>query len=206
MYVPPAFREDDIAKLHALMRQHSFATLVTHEEAGPFASHLPLLIGGSNGPCGTLRGHMARANPQWRHFRDSGEVLAIFTGPHAYVSPSWYETELSVPTWNYAAVHAHGTPRLIEDLDAVLALLRETVAVYEGGFETPWPFALPEEFTRRLIQGIVAFEIEITRLEGKLKLNQNRPESDRTGVIAALSRSGRPDDLAVAALMRSVGE
>jgi transcriptional regulator len=183
------------------MREHSFATLVTRDEGSCFATHLPLLLEAEGGESGRLVGHVARANPQWEHLRDQPEALAIFQGPHAYVSPSWYETELSVPTWNYTAVHAYGAARLIEGDAELLALLRKMVAVYEAGFEEPWPFALPEDYTRKLLRGIVGFEIRITRLEGKFKLGQNRPEGDRQGVIDNLKRSRDGQAPLVARLM-----
>ena len=115
MYIPKAFREDDITTLHKFMREYSFATLITQHKGVPFATHLPFILDAQCGPNGALLAHVARANPQWHDFVDEQEVLVIFQGPHAYISPSWYEVELSVPTWNYAVVHAYGIPRLIED-------------------------------------------------------------------------------------------
>lgn len=200
MYIPPAFREEDLDTLHGLMRRHSFATLVTLDGSRPFATHLPLLLDPQRGPFGTLRGHVARANPQGRHLEGDEEVLAIFQGPHAYMSPSWYETALSVPTWNYVAVHAYGTPRLL-DAEETLVLLRDLVQEYESGFEQPWPFDLPDEFTRKLLQAITGFEIEVTRLEGKQKLSQNRSEADRLGAESGLRTLGDPNSLAIADLM-----
>ena len=145
---------------------------------------------------------MARANPQWRHFASGGEVLAIFHGPHGYVSPSWYQTELAVPTWNYATVHAYGVPTLIHEPEGVASLLNETVSTYEASFEQPWRGELPAEFVDKLTQGIVAFELPITRIEGKFKLSQNRSAADLQGVIDALSCTGDAEDLALARMMR----
>ena len=125
MYVPAAFAETDTAKLHEFMRRNSFAVLTSNGEGGLVASHLPLLLDADAGPNGHLLGHMARANPQWRDVR--GEVMAVFSGPHAYVSPSWYEEEGTVPTWNYVAVHAYGTFHLVEDRDGLLDILRRSV-------------------------------------------------------------------------------
>jgi len=202
MYLPPAFREEDLGRLHGLMREHSFAILVTQDGEAPFATHLPLLLDEARGPLGALRGHVARANPQWRCFSDQ-EALAIFSGPHAYVSPAWYETELSVPTWNYVAVHAYGRVRLLEGEGELDGLLRDLVAEYEAGRPEPWADALPAEYRQGLMQGIVGFELEITRLEGKRKLSQNRSAADRAGVIEGLLGQGTQDATAVAQLMQA---
>jgi transcriptional regulator len=128
--------------------------------------------------------------------------LTIFQGPHAYVSPSWYETELSVPTWNYAVVHAYGTPRVIEDSAALYDILKAVVQMYEAPFEQPWPFALPEDYVDKMMRAIVGFSISITRLEGKYKLSQNRPPEDQQRVVEALHRQGDELSTDTAALMR----
>ena|SRR5437762_14230226 len=140
MYIPKAFREDDIAVLHAFMREYSFATLVTQQDGTPLANHFPFLLDAERGPYGTLRAHMARANPQWRTFDETKEALVIFQGPHAYVSPSWYgdEVELSVPTWNYSVVQAYGLPRLIEENTELYNILQATVQTNEASFANPW--------------------------------------------------------------------
>ena len=200
MYIPKAFREDHINTLHKLMREYSFATLITQHEGVPFATHLPFILDAQRGPNGTLLAHMARANPQWHDFASAQDVLVIFQGPHAYISPSWYEVELSVPTWNYAVVHAYGIPRLIEDGEELYQLLKTLIETHEAQFEKPWPFQLPDDYLQKMMRGIVGFEIEITRLEGKFKLSQNRTEAEREKVIAALQKS--TDTLAVAELMR----
>jgi transcriptional regulator len=200
MYIPKSFGEDDIGTLHKLMREYSFATLVTQHEGVPFATHLPFLFDAERGPHGILLAHMARANPQWHDFDTAQEVLVIFQGPHAYISPSWYEVELSVPTWNYAIVHAYGLPRLIEEHDKLFNLLKTLIETHEAQFENPWPFQLPEDYLQKMMRGVVGFEIEITRLEGKFKLSQNRTEAERENVIAALEESS--DTLAVAELMK----
>jgi transcriptional regulator len=204
MYIPNAFHLDELNAIHELMRRHSFATLVSVTEGTPFASHIPLLLDPERGQYGTLRGHVARGNRQWRHFESGAEVLAMFHGPHAYVSPSWYETPLSVPTWNYTAVHAYGPARVTTDEARVVDLLRDLVTEYESGFAEPWSMPLPEEFIDKLIPGIVAFEIEITRLEGKAKLSQNRPDADREGAVAALAQRPDAGSREVAALMEAL--
>ena len=202
MYMPELYREDDLPTLHALMRDYSFATLVTQHEGAPFASHLPLILETDQGPYGTLFGHMARANPQWRDFDAGQEVLVMFQGPHTYVSPSWYEVELSVPTWNYAAVHAYGTARLMTDYDACYALLDTLVRTHEAQFARPWLFQLPEDYVRKMMQGIVALAIRITRLQGKLKLSQNRSLTDQQNVAATLQHSADAVSRDVGTLMQ----
>ena len=202
MYMPELFREDDLATLQALMQDYSFATLITQPQGVPFATHLPLILEADEGPYGTLLGHVARANPQWRDLETPQEVLAIFQGPHSYVSPCWYEVELSVPTWNYAAVHAYGTPRLITDYDACYALLDTLVRTHEAQFARPWLFQLPEDYVRKMMQGIVAFAIHITRLEGKFKLSQNRSLADQQHVAATLQQSADAVSRDVGTLMQ----
>jgi transcriptional regulator len=199
MYIPKHFREDDLDTVHNLIRTYSFATLITQHEGVPFATHLPFILDSKRGPNGTLLAHMARANPQWHDFVSEQEVLVIFQGPHAYISPSWYEVELSVPTWNYAVVHAYGIPRLIEDGEELYKLLKILIETHEAQVEKPWPFQLPNDYLQKMMRGIVGFEIEITRIEGKFKMSQNRTESERENVIAALQES--KDTLAVAKLM-----
>jgi transcriptional regulator len=205
MYTPEAFREDDIARLHTLMQDYNFAVLVTQQPDGvPVATHLPFIVDTKRGSYGygTLLCHMARANPQWRSFASEHEVLVIFQGPHAYVSPSWYKEALSVPTWNYAVVHAYGKPRIIEDATELCETLRTLIEQSEAQFEKPWPFDLPQDFVQQKMHGIVGVEIEITRLEGKFKLSQNRPLADQVHVAATLHSSGDPLSESVVQLMQ----
>ncbi len=202
MYTPAPFQVHDSAELAAFMRRHSFATIVTHDGSIPHATHLPVLLREGAGPHGTLVSHMARGNPQWRHFENGQEVLVIFTGPHAYISPVWYGTHPSVPTWNYTAVHAYGVPRLVSDPARFAGMLHELVEFYEVPREPRWPGEMPVEYRDRLMAGIVGVEIEITRLEGKYKLGQNRPQ-DQPGVIAALAASADQTDRETAELMRA---
>ncbi len=189
MYTPEAFREEDITRLHTLMQNYNFAALVTQQPDGvPVATHLPFLLDTKRGSSGygTLLCHMARANPQWRTFASERELLVIFQGPHAYVSPSWYEEALSVPTWNYAVVHAYGKPRIIKDATELYGVLRTLVEQSEAQFAKPWPFDLPQDFVEQKMRGTVGIEIEITRLEGKFKLSQNRPVIDQVNVATTL--------------------
>jgi transcriptional regulator len=192
MYIPAAFRETRQEVLHALIREHSFATLISQLDGQLFATHLPILLDASRGAAGTLVGHMARANPHWHAFvADSAESLAIFQGPHAYISPNWYRSEQAVPTWNYSAVHAYGTPLPLEDAGRVRALLDETVGTFEAGLPRQWTTArVAEEYISGLARGIVAFEMPIARLEGKRKLSQNRPADDILGAAAGLQANG----------------
>jgi transcriptional regulator len=201
MYVPEAnaFREPRV--LHGFLERHAFALLVTAREGGFEATHLPLWLEPERGPHGTLFGHVARANPHWRSFDGRARALAVFAGPHAYVSPRWYQKP-GVPTWNYLAVHAEGVPRIVDDPEAVRALLVRLTETYDGpgGYE-----ALPEELVMRLSRGIVAFELPIDRLVGKRKLSQNKSAADRAGVVAGLFASGEPDAVAIAELIQAAG-
>ena len=202
MYIPKAFREDDLPTLHLLMQTYSFATLVSQHDGVPYASHLPLALRPEAGQAGTLIGHMARANPQWQSFDGEQEVLVIFQGPHTYVSPSWYTVQPSVPTWNYAAVHAYGAPRLIEDEAEIYEALQQLVRTYEASQVQPWTLDGPNEFLRKMMRAIVGFSISIARLEGKYKLSQNRSPHDQEQVVQRLAAQDEPLDTAVAALMQ----
>jgi transcriptional regulator len=200
MYVPASFAETDPTVLHAFMRRNSFAVLTTKGADGLSANHLPLLLDAEVGAHGRLFGHMARANPQWRHAEC--EALAVFSGPHAYISPTWYQEEATVPTWNYVAVHAHGRLRIVDDEEALLEILSRSVATYEAAMPTPWTFDASSPHVRSQLRAIVGFQVEITRLEGKWKLNQNHPEHRRRRVAEALAGRTDADSLAIAELMR----
>jgi transcriptional regulator len=204
MYRPAHFIENNPAHIEGLMQRHSFATVVTHDGEASFATHMPVLYHADSGQHGTLVSHMARANPQWQHFTDGREVLVIFHGPHAYISPTWYETRLAVPTWNYAVVHAYGIPRLVEDAASLRVILRELVAVFENHRTEPFGAELTDEYLDKLSPAIVGFKITVTRLEGKFKLSQNRSAADKAGVIAALQNSPDQIDHEVASMMGRV--
>ncbi len=204
MYIPASFAETDPDKLFDFIERHSFATLISTNQTEPLASHLPLLIERQAGTHGCLLGHMARANPQWKG-TDGQRVLAIFHGPHAYISPTWYEAQQVVPTWNYVAVHAYGTLRVDEDGDRLLQRLRQTINVYEAGMPSPWPIdAQDGNFINRLLEAIVGFEIELDRIEGKWKLNQNHPLERRNRVIRALREQGDQNSRSIADLMAAL--
>jgi len=204
MYIPRDFRLDDRDVLFEHMASNNFATIVTAQDGSLVASHLPFVVDREAGESGTLTAHMARANGQWQTLRGDQEALVIFQGPHAYVSPSWYETHPSVPTWNYLTVHAYGRPRLIEDETRVRALLHDLIAQHEAP-DSGWTMESAEEYVAKMLRNIVAFEILISRLEGKAKLSQNRDETDRDNVAAKLSASSYEVEREVGDLMRRMG-
>ncbi len=196
MYNPPAFREDRIDRLHAMMRAQPLANLVIAAGEGFEASPLPLLIDPEPAPLGTLSGHIARGNPLARG--DGAMALAIFMGPDAYVTPSWYatkrETGRVVPTWNYVTIHAEGRLRFFDDPASLLALVKRLTARHEAGRAAPWAVEdAPADFIAAQLKGIVGFTLALTRLEGKWKMSQNRPPADRAGVIAGLGEAGRAE-------------
>ena len=200
-YNPRHFQEKDIARLHALIREHPFATLITVQDAVPIITHIPFILDAEHGPFGTLYGHIALANQHWQALTETQEALVIFHGPHAYVTPSWYAEGLNVPTWNYAVVHAYGRPRVIEDQAEFYRLLAEQVKTYEAPFADPWLFELPDDFVQKKMLGIVGFALDLTRLEGKFKISQNRPEVDRIHVAEMLDED--TETKGVAGLMRA---
>jgi len=203
MYRPRHFDINDSSALFRVMRDNSFALLVSAGTGGLVASHIPLSLDAVGGGRGRLFGHVARANDQWRGFDGKAEAMAVFQGVHAYVSPSWYVSEIMVPTWNYVAVHAYGRPKVIADAAAVRAHLARLVATYESPATGPWSLdRLPDDYVQRMIKGIVAFEMPIERLEGKFKLSQNRSATDRDGAIKGLEGSGDAVAREVARLMR----
>jgi transcriptional regulator len=205
MYIPPAFKDDDIDHIRAIIRDARLATLVTATADGPVATPMPLFLDASEGENGVLYGHLARANPQWR-LPPLGEALAIFNGPEAYVTPSWYatkqETGKVVPTWNYVAVHAYGPVEFFEEAERLLDVVTRLTSKHEGARAKPWAVAdAPADFIAAQLRGIVGVRIPVTRFEGKRKMSQNRPEADRAGVAAGLSASESPQDREVAPLI-----
>jgi transcriptional regulator len=204
VYIPQHFREDRSDVLHAFMEESSFATVITAASEGMFATHIPVLLDGSAGRSGTLRGHVAKANPHWQLMNGINETLVIFTGPHAYISPSWYASGGRVPTWNYVAVHAYGKAHVIKEGAALRRLVEETVHRYEDGFERPWHMSsLTEEQAAPLLSAIVGFEMPIERLEGKRKLGQNRSRADREAMVRGLRAYGRDDAAVIADLIEA---
>ena len=208
MYTPKANEETNIAVLHNFMRENPLCVLVTHSERGLLASHLPLVLEDDGSSYGVLKGHFARANPQWKEAAPLEDALAIFSGPHHYISASWYPGTMAdgkeVPTWNYVAVYAYGRLRIIEDLAWLLDHLRALAERSEVIVELPWKLSdAPPEFIAKLTGGIVGFEIPITRLEGKWKVSQNRDEQDATAVMQGLESLGTPEATAMQELIAS---
>lgn len=201
MYVPPSFRVTDTAVLQDFIDQHGFATLISQANGEPFATHLPLMLDRGAGDLGRLAGHVAKANSQWRSLADQ-PLLAIFHGPHAYISPGWMEARDVVPTWNYVAVHAYGRAQLVDNAIRLREIVEQLVAKYEASRPTPWSLAEPSaEYLDRMLAGIVGFEVEVERLEGKWKLSQNYPPERRQSIMDGLRETDRPDELAIADLM-----
>ena len=182
MYVPTHFSVADRKSLDRVIRDNPFGLLVGTADGAPLATHLPFLLDGDR-----LLGHFARGNPHWKAIDGATEMLAVFSGPHAYVSPRWYAPGPAVPTWNYVAVHVYGAPRIIDDTASVCALLDTLVGEYEAG---AWTLdGQDADYIDRMTRGIVAFEMPVTRIEGKFKLSQNRPAEDRRRVAAELAES-----------------
>jgi len=203
MYIPEHFKEINSERISALIEGNSFGMLVTAPDGVPFVSHLPFIFDYTAGAKGKLLCHMARANPQWQHFLMGGEILAVFQGPHAYVSPSWYSSP-GVPTWNYAVVHLRGKPRLIESESELEALVERLTHVHESHMPNPWKPNLAGERRAKLLGMIVGFEIEVTDIQAKFKLSQNRPPEDQQSVTEKLDQSNNQTEIAVAKLMTEV--
>ena len=208
MYLPSHFKEDRVPVLHAAMREIALATLVTSGSAGMEASHVPLLLDPEPKPYGTLVGHIARANPQWRRLQEGTESLAIFLGPERYITPDWYPSKRAdgkvVPTWNYVAVHAYGVLKLHHEREWLLDLVSRLTRTHEAPRATPWAVTdAPAEFVDQMLRAIVGFELPIARLEGKWKMSQNRSVEDRGGVLAGLAREDGAEGGDVAAAIRA---
>lgn len=204
MYIPPPFAGPEPQALWEFMRANSFATLVSHLDGELFATHLPLLVRPGEGNAGHLVGHVARANPCW-HDLSASDVLVVFAGPHAYISPRWYEAANVVPTWNYVAVHATGRCTLIDDDAEARDVLAEFVTTYESGSERPWRLDAEAKYFYQMAKQIVAFRIEVTRLEGKWKLSQNHPPERRANVARELLASADPQAQEIGRLMQQFG-
>jgi transcriptional regulator len=209
MYVPSQFEERRLDVMHKLITDHAFGTLVTLNAAGINADHLPFELDPSAGEFGTLRAHVARANPLWRESSTDVEALAIFEGANAYVSPSWYPSKQDdgkvVPTWNYMVVHAYGPLRVIDDPVWLKGLVGRLTDRHESGRSAQWSVAdAPQDYIDKLLNAIVGIEIPVTRLIGKWKISQNRSSVDRAGVVAGLNASGGMDESAMARAISSV--
>jgi transcriptional regulator len=205
MYIPRANKEDRIPVLHKLMAEQPFASLVTMGTSGLFASHIPMVLE-PNGAMGLLKGHLSRANTQWRDYTPSVEALAIFFGPQHYITPTWYpekqETGKVVPTWNYVVVHAYGHLKVIEDSEWLMSHLEKLTSIHEADSPIPWKISdAPADYIASQRKGIVGLEMEIERLEGKWKVSQNRSVQDRSGVAHGLGELNTTESLAMKALV-----
>jgi transcriptional regulator len=201
MYVPKHFEVADAATLAAFLRANPFATMVSLLNGEMIATHLPVLLDGDAAAGGRLVGHVARANPHWQAFDGATESLVIFAGPHAYVSPAWYDISPAVPTWNYAAVHVYGVARALEDAEALAGIVDRLTEVFDrSGYG---PKSVSPEYKAGMLRGIVGFELQITRVQGKYKLSQNRSLEDRRSVVHHLEQSPHGVEQALAGLMQA---
>ena len=207
MYLPRHFEETRVEVLHDLIRAHPLGALVMLTPGGLDANHIPLEIDPAPAPLGTLRGHVARANPVWKDVASGAETLVIFQGPGIYVSPAWYPTKQAtgkvVPTWNYVVVHAHGTVRFIDDRAWLRAFVETLTDRHESGRPDPWKVTdAPADYVDTMVGAIIGLEVRITRLIGKWKVSQNRPAHDRERVVAGLTQQGGQPALEMAELVR----
>jgi len=206
MYIPRHNAENRIPVMHALLVSEPFATLVTLGSAGLFASHIPMVLEHGDSEFGTLKGHISRANTQWRDLVATVDALAIFAGHHHYISPNWYpetkEHGQEVPTWNYVVVHAYGPLKVIQDEDWLRKHVERLTDIHEAASPAPWKVSdAPTDFIQSLLHGIVGLELPIQRLEGKWKVSQNRTDRERKGVIEGLGQLDTPESLAMKALV-----
>lgn len=210
MYTPSLFVEDRLEVLHSFIREHSFAIVVTCGPDGPEATHVPVVLHPDIGPKGTLRCHFARPNKHWQAIASSPGVLVIFSGPHHYITPSWYPSKQEhgkvVPTWNYVTVHARGRAKIFEEQQQLIEHVRALTEHNERWFERQWSVEdAPKDYVEAMSKGIVGIEISIDSIEGKCKLSQNRPKADQAGVIAGLRELNTPESLQMAELVGGRG-
>lgn len=194
MYIPSFNRVENRQLINAFLHEHGFATVITSDEGKIFASHLPVLF---DEDANALRSHMARANPQWKQLTTGEEILCIFHGPHAYISPSWYKQQHTVPTWNYAVVHVYGKPRLVDEANLKQIVL-DTTAKFESAMPEPWKIPLSENEIDQMLKAIVGFKIDIVRVEAKFKLGQNRSSEDREKMLRHLQAAPNEESRALA--------
>jgi transcriptional regulator len=203
VYIPEYFRVHDHEDTIKFMRGNPFAILISSTDAGPFATHLPLFVHWApQQEKVVLRGHVAKANPHWRYLEQQPQCLTIFHGPHSYISPSNYTEHESVPTWNYGAVHLYGNAQVFSSSEALQGVLHELIQTFEPAYARQWA-SLDEAYRQRMLKQIVGFEIEVTKMEAKFKLNQNRSRVDQANVINSLEKA---DDTAVSGLARLMKE
>ena len=195
MYTPSHFKQEDLASIHELIERVGFASIITVTAEGLTATHAPVLFDATRGEHGVLRGHVARANAQWKSSLPSHQAMAIFAGANGYVSPNWYASKREhgkvVPTWNYVAVHAHGNIEFSEDRDLLLDIVTRLTEKHEQASERPWKVSdAPADYIEAMLKAIVAFELHITRIEASWKLSQNKTDADREGVLAGMEERG----------------
>jgi transcriptional regulator len=202
MFIPKQFRETDTDILHDLIAANPFGILIGQRDGAPFASHIPFVLDRTAGPNGALIGHVAKNNPHGAMFDGATTLLAIFEGPHAYISPRWYVPGDAVPTWNYAVVHAYGTAHEVRDIGKVRVQQETLIATFEGTGPDAWSMSdQPARYIEGMLRGVTAFEMPVERLEGKFKLSQNRSPGDRRHVAGNLRVSGDPQSVTLANLM-----
>lgn len=210
MYQPPHFREDRLEVQHALIKAHPLGLLITNGSSGLIANPIPFILDATASPSGTLQAHLSRANPQWRDFDPAQEALVVFQGAETYITPSWYETKREhgkvVPTWNYVIVQAYGRMQVKDDPTWLMQQISAMTSAQEAARAEPWAATdAPADFLAAQLKGIVGIEIEITRIEGKWKVSQNRPEADRRGVVEGLAALGSESAQAMAELVEAKG-
>jgi len=209
MYIPRHNEEKRVSVMHSLILSRPLGTLVTLGASGLFASHIPMLLENDGSQFGVLKGHISRANTQWRDFVPTVDALAIFSGHQHYITPTWYpgtkEHGKEVPTWNYVVVHAYGPLKVIQDEHWLLTNVEKLTNIHEAGSPVPWKVSdAPHDFIRSQLKGIVGLELPIQKIEGKWKVSQNRTEPDRNGVIDGLAKLNTPESLAMKALVEEV--
>lgn len=201
MYIPNHYVEEDTQKLAAFMKAHSFGVMVNIVNGKPWGTHLPFVVTEKEGKI-ILTSHMARANDSWKELSNGQELLVIFQGPHAYISPSLYEKKQNVPTWNYIAVHAYGKPRIISDHNEIISVLEAMILSYEEAYFAQWK-ELSQDYVSKMVKGIVAFDIEVTQLQGKYKLSQNKTQLEQRNIITKLEKEDDSTISGVAGFMKN---
>ncbi len=202
MYNPRSFKVEERQRLYELIRTYNFGIMFSQSEGKALATHIPFLIEIDDKDNASLIGHLARANPQWKSWDDNSELLIVFQGPHAYISPAWYHDQKTVPTWNYAAVHVYGCPHLIHEPEELRPMVVDLVHYQEKQLGNPWDTSQMEDVIETELKAIVGFRIPIRRIEGKFKFNQNRSEEDRKSVVCHMARSEAAHEREVARVMK----
>jgi transcriptional regulator len=199
MYIPNSFKETDPDILYPFVKDHNFGTVFSQTKNGPVATHLPFIV---NREEDILIAHFARENKHWQHITQGEELLIVFQGPHGYISPSWYKEKNTVPTWNYAAVHVYGTPVITHDLDELRKMVDSLTHHHEQNIDSDWDYEAAHKKRDQLLKGIVGLSVQVNRMEGQFKFNQNRSKEDQKGVIKALKQSDSKSDRSIAEIMK----